>query len=546
MKRLLYAFVALTGLAGSVLADAALIIGNEDYASRRDLRDGADITNAADELGNLGFDVIARQDASSSELIGALDQFVGASVGSKRVLVILAGRFMNSGRETWLLGVDADETPTLAGLAGSALPLSSVMVVLQAHPGRAMLMIVEDDETAPVGSPYIYPGLGPMELPQGVTLVRGEARAMAGFAEDVLPLPAMAQALLAARQQGLTVEGFAPDDYRFLDPEALLAEGRPSGDEALAWRLARSADAIASYQDFIARFPESSNIAEAKRLISEIQTEPNRAARLVEEALGLSRDQKQAVQRNLSMLDIDPRGIDGLFGPGSRAAIAKWQATNGETATGYLTREQAAALELQATRRAAELEAQAEARRLEQERQDRTYWNATGAAGDEPGLRAYLKRYPDGVFAEVAQTRLDVFEEQKRAAAAQADRLAWDKALAGASVQSYRDYLSAFPQGAFAAEAQARIEDLTVESGSEEANATARQAEEALGLNRQTRQLIEQRLDALGLKPGEIDGEFDKSTRRAIRRYQQSRDIPVTGYLSQQTVVRILADSALR
>jgi peptidoglycan hydrolase-like protein with peptidoglycan-binding domain len=58
--------------------------------------------------------------------------------------------------------------------------------------------------------------------------------------------------------------------------------------------------------------------------------------------------------------------------------------------------------------------------------------------------------------------------------------------------------------------------------------------------------LIEQRLDALGLKPGEIDGEFDKSTRRAIRRYQQSRDIPVTGYLSQQTVVRILADSALR
>ena len=54
------------------------------------------------------------------------------------------------------------------------------------------------------------------------------------------------------------------------------------------------------------------------------------------------------------------------------------------------------------------------------------------------------------------------------------------------------------------------------------------------------------RLEALGLKPGAVDGQFDDRTRRAIRRYQDARQLQVTGYLDQATVVRLLADSLLR
>ena len=551
MKPLLLSTMALLGLAGIANADVALIIGNETYRSQRDLRSGADVGAAVDEYEALGFEVIAREDASAVELRDALDQFVAASVGSERVLVVLAGRFMNSSREEWLLGVDTPSSPSLSDLTARGLPISAVMTVLEAHPGKAILIVGEDDETGASDSPYLNLGLGSPEMPQGVMMMRGGARAVAGFVEDVLPLPAMAQTVQAARRQGLIVAGFAPQDYSFVGdvsarslPEAAAQDA--SATEVSAWRAARATDTISVYQDYIRRFPEGPNVAEANRLIREITSEPNRAARLVEESLRLSRDQKRAVQRNLSILDIDPRGIDGLFGPGSRSAIARWQSANGAPATGYLTGDQIARLDAQAARRAAELEAEAEARRLEQERQDRAYWAATGAAGDEPGLRAYLKRYPDGVYAEVAQTRLQVFEEQKRAAAAQADRADWDRAVAGGSVQAYRDYLTANPNGAFAEEARARIDELTEETSNETANAGARQAEEALNLTRQTRTLIEGRLDALGLKPGEVDGEFDKSTRRAIRRYQQARNLPVTGYLSQQTVVRILADSILR
>jgi peptidoglycan hydrolase-like protein with peptidoglycan-binding domain len=38
---------------------------------------------------------------------------------------------------------------------------------------------------------------------------------------------------------------------------------------------------------------------------------------------------------------------------------------------------------------------------------------------------------------------------------------------------------------------------------------------------------------------------FDAETRRAIRRYQNARGLPVSGYLNEGTVVRLLADAVL-
>ncbi len=42
--------------------------------------------------------------------------------------------------------------------------------------------------------------------------------------------------------------------------------------------------------------------------------------------------------------------------------------------------------------------AQEPAAKLKREREDLACWNQTGKDGDDDGLRAYLKRYPDGAF----------------------------------------------------------------------------------------------------------------------------------------------------
>ncbi|WP_246026600.1 peptidoglycan-binding domain-containing protein [Paracoccus luteus] len=50
------------------------------------------------------------------------------------------------------------------------------------------------------------------------------------------------------------------------------------------------------------------------------------------------------MQRRLSALGYDTRGIDGRFGSGTRAAIAAWQRARGDAGTGYVTEGQLRAL----------------------------------------------------------------------------------------------------------------------------------------------------------------------------------------------------------
>jgi peptidoglycan hydrolase-like protein with peptidoglycan-binding domain len=54
--------------------------------------------------------------------------------------------------------------------------------------------------------------------------------------------------------------------------------------------------------------------------------------------------------------------------------------------------------------------------------------------------------------------------------------------------------------------------------------------------------LVERRLEQLGLQPGAVDGQLDADAREAIRRFQEERGVPATGYLNQPTLTRMLAD----
>lgn len=59
-----------------------------------------------------------------------------------------------------------------------------------------------------------------------------------------------------------------------------------------------------------------------------------------EAALNLSRQQRATIQAGLTRRGFDTRGVDGVFGRGTRNAIAAWQRANDFSATGYLTAQQ--------------------------------------------------------------------------------------------------------------------------------------------------------------------------------------------------------------
>ncbi len=541
----LLAFV-LTAPSGARSEGAALVITNEDYTRLPDLRGAARLGSSAEVLEEAGFTLVVERDADWEEISSAFAKLETASGEAPRLVVLLAGQFAHSGQETWLLPRTASR-PTLAGLNGTALPLSSVLSVLGQAPGAAYLMLAEAPSDDAYG-PLLQAGIGALDIPQGVSVISASPTALrSGLARVATPGTALSDAFGGADVSGfqpvghvlVPVQPAAPEDDV---PEAPAAAPGSAVEQAY-WDATRAVDTVEGYERYIARYPEGRFVAEARERIEAIRAEPARSARLAEEALELNREARRAIQRNLTILGYDTRGVDGIFGPGTRGAIAAWQERNSFEATTYLDREQITRLAAQAERRAAELEREAEERRLEQERLDRAYWEETGALGDEDGLRLYLRRYPDGLFADVAEDQLSAIEGRNRDRAAAADRADWDRAVAEGTEGAFRAYLESRPEGAFAEEARARIEALAEESRNAGAVEEARAEEQGLGLNQITRLLVEQRLSQLGLEPGRIDGAFDDETRRAIRRYQQARQLEVTGFLSRRTAARLLADS---
>lgn len=530
-------------------ADRALILANENYLDAADIAGAAEVLEAAEALRAGGFTVTEGGDLATATMRTRLSAYLASVTPGDRVLIVIAGHFARAGTETWVLGTEAS-APDLAQVGGVGVSLSTILAIAAEAPGGALVLLGTEATRLPLGR-GLRQGIGPVAIPQGVTLVRGEAGVIAAFAATQAIRRSTPVTAMLDTAPNLTAEGFLSEDLPFrpaavTTPAPALAPtdaDRAEDDRAYAQaRLNATPEALEGYLD---AFPTGRHAAEARAELTRLRSDPALKAKLAEDALALNRDQRRAIQRQLSLLGFNPRGIDGLFGPGSRAAIAAWQEANTETVNGFLTRDQILRLTAQAERRAAELEAEAAARRAEQDRQDRLYWIQTGAAGDEPGLRVYLRRYPDGLFAELAAQRLKVIEDARQAEAAAQDRAAWDRASGTNTPAAYREYLVAFPAGAFATEAQSRILAIEEAALGEDARAAAEAAENALNLGDLARNLIEQRLEGLDFQPGDVDGVFDDRTRRAIRRFQAARGLPETGYLDQAAMVGLLAGGVL-
>lgn len=543
---------ALFMMMGPVWAgDIALIAGIEDYAHGRDLVAADEMLDAVAPLEEAGFEVLSGADLTAEPLRALISTLNTKVDGSGRVVIALAGHFGHTGAGSWFIAADADG-PDLGGLGLRSVSLNVLLEIAARAPGGAVLVLGYEAEPFEFGA-GVTAGLGVLDIPQGVSVVSGPAADAANFAKDVLQVRGQSVANALASWPTLTGAGFMAPLVAFLPGEGEVApivsvvpEIDPNAAQKALWGATQDIGTLEAFEAYLRRHPKGLFAKDARDEVVRIKAQPALLAEAGEKALRLSRDSRREIQRDLSLLDYNTKGIDGIFGRGSRAAISKWQSINGEVATGFVSRAQIERLGAQADRRARELEEEARLRQLELERKDRGYWRASGQRGDEAGLRAYLERYPDGVFAEIAHARLEPFEAARHDAAEAQDRADWDAAMSLGTVAGYRGYLQANPEGAFAEQARVQVAELEFEAENADALRAALRNEERLGLNANTKRLIEDRLRKLGLKPGAVDGVFDKDTRRAVRRYQGTRNLPKTGYLNQQTLIRLLADSVLR
>ena len=532
-------------LGGSAAAQTAtLVIGVEDYDRIADVR-RADSVYALNEMLRSG--VRSEANPDSATIQSQVARFETDGRVATRQLVVLSGRFVHSATETYFLASDA-RPASLAETSATALPLSTVLAILAETPGDAVLALATDTRDGAFGD-LLSLGVGDIDIPQGVTVLQSDPRSMTSALNTVLRTPGRRLSQVVERSD-IRQSGYLRDDQVLRDvaaPEPAPAEEQPATTTAstvadlLAWREADRKNTSQAYQGYLDAHPNGRFIAMAQGRLQALLDTPEARAERAEQRLDLNRTQRREIQRALTLLDYNTRGIDGIFGRGTRAAIAGWQGDNGFEQTGFLDETQVRDLDRQARRRAEQLEIEAEERRQTQLALDRAFWDETGSGQNAAGNTAYLERYPDGQFADIARENLAALERAKRRDADLQDRQAWNDARIQDTVAAYERYLAVMPNGAFHDEARARMRELNSQNSNE--NQQARRQEDALSLSPQPRRLIESRLQRFGLDPGAVDGTFTDDTRRAIRRYQDARGLPQTGYLTEDVIVRILADS---
>lgn len=470
--------------------DAALVIRNTVFDGLPNLSDPLSQRTVQNLLQREGFDTLQLGNATAPELMRGARRFkTMLTEDTGRVVVYLSGHTISALRNAWFMGAKAGR-PDLFSVTRQSISVNALLDVLADYPGRAVLVIAEHDSDLDLPD-GLRSDLTHLAVPQGVTVIRTSPENGTRVLRMLLSSDYTLERMRSALPSTVKFSGFTPDSFTLsrtgadIPPALSITALRDDAYFQLARDLG-TADALQAYLD---RYPSGRHSTEARDLIFEIEDSDRRYAENTERALNLTRAERRAVQENLTLLGFDTRGVDGVFGRGSRAAISDWQRRQGLEPHGYLDASQIAALQRQADRRRVEIAEDEERDKAEREAEERRIWR-----------------------------------EAKRRD----------------TVAAYRSYLETYPEGKFRDKAVQRLTELGGSLVNEDQIAEARKHEQRALNNQFVRILAEQRLASLGYRVGNIDGTFDKQTRAALKAFQKRNDIAQTGFVGSETLNALL------
>ena len=374
----------------------ALVVGNSAYGHIGRLPNpGNDAADMSAALRRLGFAVTTALDADRVGLNDALRGFTRQSAGADVSLVFYAGHGLEMDGVNYLVPVDA-RLERDSDVRFEAVELDDV---LAATVGAGLRVVILDAcRNNPLARSMQRTGAS-----------RSVSRGSFGDLDESLLGDETLVAYAAAA--GTTAADGTGRNSPYTS--ALLANLEQPLEIGLLFREVRA--------QVLATTNGEQRPHEYASLLGEhyLRAATGPAPRAVESALGLDRSARRRVQRRLASAGFSPGPADGVFGPGTRAAIRRWQASRGALPTGYLDAAGASALGasvVSATAVSGPEPVGGAASVAAAAQQENLFWQSILDSTDPAEFRAYLEQFPNGVFAGLARRR----EAALRASASEA------------------------------------------------------------------------------------------------------------------------------
>jgi len=385
----------------------ALVIGNSAYQFTPHLPNPTNDAEAmAAALQRLGFDVSKGIDLDRTGIEGIIREFTRKLPGADVALFFYAGHGMQVARQNYLIPVDAqlaDETD----LHFEATDLNLVLSLMEREP-RVNLVFLDACRDNPLSqklartmgstrSAAIGRGLALVDVQDGSFIafatqpdnvaLDGEGNhspfTAALLSHIETPGLSLSDMMIRVRNdvksatngQQVPKEESSLTSSFYFQPAAVVAATTPAepadaavppttsavDKEVVFWNSIKDSASPGQFEAYLAQFPDGTFAPLARVRLAELTAKPaaaendqlaslttpeaaDPAPEQIERSIGLTRQGRSRVQLALTLLGYGTGGTDGVLGPKSRAAISAWQTDQGDTATGYLTTKQHAAL----------------------------------------------------------------------------------------------------------------------------------------------------------------------------------------------------------
>jgi len=542
----------------------ALVIGNHRYSHAPDAQSAQrDALEVARALRDAGYEVTVGFGLTRAKMRRMISDFAEHVPEADRVVIYYSGHALRSRGISFLAPID-QEADSVADVMFDGVPLDLLLEIAREKDGRAVVFVDAAQLDGFEPTDFAEPGLAEIVPPEGVMVISAaapgrairrspklESRFARAIGEHFLLPGAVPGAVVDGLGSPLWAAGRLEEGFALVDPEPPIHADPDALEreiELAFWRAAERSGDPADYEEYLARYPDGLFVGIAHNRLASLgaggsdgPAAPVNRDKALEDELGLSGRDRREVQRALTALGYDTRGIDGIFGRGTRRAIGRWQEANQFPVSGYLTNVAQVRTLLDMGQAAiAEAERRAEAERQAAIAADHDYWTSTGARGTIEGLRRYLERYPEGLHADEAADRLDRIAEAERAHELRAERRAWRRAVQADTAVAYRRYLARYQDGVFAPKARARIAKIEQAERNEAFARRERQREASLGLAKADFISVERQLRFHGYQPGRIDGVLDQQARDAIAAFQGNNGLDRTGFLNRRTLITLV------